>query len=338
MGLEAPKKPRDKDIHNAASTAGNIYLDRHDRHHNRASAQATAAAVAATAAAAAAPTPRTRPLRAARHLPAVDKGKRGQAVGDDGAAGGNNWEDAAAAAAAAAYNLDAPAASLGAAGAQGYAADALGTWGALYQQQHGLTAAANLAATSSLQFQPGANPLALAPSDPLTTAEDPAAVMDAAAADWSQQQQMEATAAVPAAAAATAYAAAMSGEYAVVPAVAGQGGLPGDTSLAVVEMGAYLQGLRSTPPWRLLPINQRPLVGRQLVPLRQLFVMVRPHLHIYEGWAIVGADSDRQGQDLGCHTVKFASNKSQLWSSLWHMTALLSLEKSAPLLGHLPMQ
>jgi hypothetical protein len=151
----------------------------------------------------------------------------------------------------------------------------------MYQQQHGLSTAASLAATSCLQFQPGANPLALNTGDAMAVAEDPVAAavaMDAAALDWSQQQQMEATAAIPAAAAATAYAAAVSGEFGVVPVSSGPAGLPGDTSLAVIEMGAYLQGLRSTPPWRLLPINQRPLIGRQLVPLRQLFIMVR-------GWA-----------------------------------------------------
>jgi hypothetical protein len=120
-----------------------------------------------------------------------------------------------------------------------------------------------------------------APGGPALGKETAAAVLDAAALEWSQQQQqMEATAAMPAAAAAAAYAAAMSGEYAVVPVAAGAAGLPGDTSLAVVEMGAYLQGLRSTPPWRLLPVNQRPLVGRQLVPLRQLFVMVSSRLRL----------------------------------------------------------
>eukprot|EP00775_Hariotina_reticulata_P002216 gene2216-2531_t len=50
--------------------------------------------------------------------------------------------------------------------------------------------------------------------------------------------------------------------------------LPGDASQAVVEMTAYLEGKRLMPPWRLLPQHQRPLLGRLLVPLRQLFIMV----------------------------------------------------------------
>jgi hypothetical protein len=172
----------------------------------------------------------------------------------------------------------------------------------MYQQQHGLSPAASLAATSSLQFQPGANPLALNAGGALVAAEDPAAAvaMDAAALDWSQQQQMQATAAIPAAAAATAYAAAVSGEIAVVPVSTGPAGLPGDTSLAVIEMGAYLQGLRSTPPWRLLPINQRPLIGRQLVPLRQLFIMVSGWP---QGWT---------GSLASLHTTAAAAAPSEL--------------------------
>ncbi|WIA11615.1 hypothetical protein OEZ85_011719 [Tetradesmus obliquus] len=47
-----------------------------------------------------------------------------------------------------------------------------------------------------------------------------------------------------------------------------------DSPDAVIEMTAYLEGRRSMPPWRLLPLTQRPLVGRYLVPLRQLFVLV----------------------------------------------------------------
>jgi len=39
-------------------------------------------------------------------------------------------------------------------------------------------------------------------------------------------------------------------------------------------MTAYLEGKRSMPPWRLLPQHQRPLLGKLLVPLRQLFIMV----------------------------------------------------------------
>ncbi|KAF6257559.1 hypothetical protein COO60DRAFT_1695650 [Scenedesmus sp. NREL 46B-D3] len=50
--------------------------------------------------------------------------------------------------------------------------------------------------------------------------------------------------------------------------------LPGDASQAVIEMTAYLEGRRASPPWRLLPLSQRPLVGRYLVPLRQLLVLV----------------------------------------------------------------
>ncbi|WIA31738.1 hypothetical protein OEZ86_002614 [Tetradesmus obliquus] len=72
---------------------------------------------------------------------------------------------------------------------------------------------------------------------------------------------------------------------AALPSVAGAGSmllvavpvaqpLPGDASQAVIEMTAYLEGRRSMPPWRLLPLTQRPLVGRYLVPLRQLFVLV----------------------------------------------------------------
>lgn len=263
MGLEAPKKPRDKDIHNATSPAVNVFLDRHERHLNKAAGTPAAAAIAA------APTPRSRALRAARHSQAAalaSKGRRGRG-GADEMGRLAPWDDAAAMAGS---DSTRNTSSI-------YPPDAMGAWGAMYQQQHGLSTAASLAATSSLQFQPGANPLALNSGDGMAVSEDPVAAavaMDAAALDWSQQQQMEATAAIPAAAAATAYAAAVSGEYAVVPVSSGPSGLPGDTSLAVVEMGAYLQGLRSTPPWRLLPINQRPLIGRQLVPLRQLFIMV----------------------------------------------------------------
>jgi hypothetical protein len=57
--------------------------------------------------------------------------------------------------------------------------------------------------------------------------------------------------------------------------------LPGDASQAVIEMTAYLEGRKATPPWRLLPLNQRPLVGRFLVPLRQLFVLVSEKLIDY---------------------------------------------------------
>jgi hypothetical protein len=72
---------------------------------------------------------------------------------------------------------------------------------------------------------------------------------------------------------------------AALPSVSSNGGmllvavpvaqpLPGDASQAVIEMTAYLEGRRGSPPWRLLPLSQRPLVGRYLVPLRQLFVLV----------------------------------------------------------------
>jgi hypothetical protein len=279
MGLEAPKKPRDKDVHNASSPAVNIYLDRHERHHKQ-----TVVAAAAAAAAAAAPTPRTRALRAARHSQAAAaKGRQGKS-GEDVSA----WDDAAA---------------MGGGSGSGsgsiFPPEPMGAWGSMYQQQQQqqrMPAGGGIAG-GSMQFPPGTNPLAIA--------GDPSAVaLDAAALGWAQQHQqqhqqqqrrpMEATAAMPAAAAAAAYAAAVSGEVAVVPTVSGsQSGLPGDTSLAVIEMGAYLQGLRSTPPWRLLPINQRPLIGRQLVPLRQLFIMVS------HSWGLAGG-REGQGQTVLC--------------------------------------
>lgn len=287
MGLEAPKKPRDKDMHNATSPAANVFLDRHERHHNK------TVAAAAAAVAAAAPTPRTRALRAARHShPAGgQRGRRGQSAED--VAVPASWEEPTLA-------------GSGSGSGSAYPPDAMGAWGGMYQQQQGMSTAASLAGASSLQFQPGANPLAVN-----SAADASAAAMDAAALNWSQQQQqMEATAAIPAAAAAAAYAAAVSGEYAVVPVSAGQQGLPGDTSLAVIEMGAYLQGLRSTPPWRLLPISQRPLIGTQLVPLRQLFIMVSLTLQPLGAWDGCAAYCVKQHSRLGICLRKFLGSNA----------------------------
>jgi hypothetical protein len=281
MGLEAPKKPRDKDIHTANSPTVNVYLDRHERHANK-SAAATAAAAAA---AAAAPTPRARGLRSAKQTlapaaaaaAAAGKGRRSRSgAAEDAAAAGSSWDEVGTAAFASSDGTAAAQQS----GTLAFPQDTnMGGWGALYpqqqQQQLNMSGGGLPNAQASMQYQQaGSNPYAMGCPSALMSTEAPGGLPSGF--DWPTQQQMQApaaAAATPAAAAAAAYAAAVSGDYAIVP-VPNSMGLPGDSSLAVVEMGAYLQGLRSTPPWRLLPITQRPLIGRQLVPLKHLFVMV----------------------------------------------------------------
>jgi hypothetical protein len=115
---------------------------------------------------------------------------------------------------------------------------------------------------------------------PSATADD-SAISDATAAALDAAAQGEYQLPPGAAAAAAALPSVGSNGGMLLVAVPVAQPLPGDASQAVIEMTAYLEGRKATPPWRLLPLNQRPLVGRFLVPLRQLFVLVSEKLMDY---------------------------------------------------------
>jgi hypothetical protein len=116
--------------------------------------------------------------------------------------------------------------------------------------------------------------LSRAASPGLHTAADEAAISEATAAALDAAAQGEYQLPPGAAAAAAALPSVGSDGSMLLIAVPVAQPLPGDASQAVIEMTAYLDGRRTLPPWRLLPLTQRPLVGRYLVPLRQLFVLV----------------------------------------------------------------
>jgi hypothetical protein len=123
----------------------------------------------------------------------------------------------------------------------------------------------------------------------LHAASDDAAISEATAAALDAAAQGEYQLPPGAAAAAAALPSVGSDGGMLLVAVPVAQPLPGDASQAVIEMTAYLEGRRTLPPWRLLPLTQRPLVGRWLVPLRQLFVLVsgvaRSHSdEVLEAW------------------------------------------------------